>query len=153
MNLTVVCLWIKGAGERAYTVAYVERLRNMVARHLSIPHRFVCMTDTPNRLPAGIEGIPIKRFRTLVPWWLKLKLFNDAMGWRGRLLYLDLDVLVVGSLDEIATFPRPFALLPDMAPNFRGCRMAPWLRVNHRYNRSWFWMPARGRSCGRIGMG
>ena len=136
MTLTVVCLWIKRRCGEPYTVAYVERLRNMVARHLSLPHRFVCMTDTPERLPAGIDRVPVKRFRTLLPWWLKLKLFSDAMGWSGRLLYLDLDVVVVGSLDEIATFPRPFALLPDMAPNFPRSRKAPWLKVVHRYNSS-----------------
>jgi len=136
LSLTVVCLWIKGKGERAYTVEYVERLRNMVARHLSLSHRFVCMTDTPDLLPDGVEGLAVKRPRTLMPWWLKLKLFCGGMGWTGRLLYLDLDVLVVGSLDDIATFPAPFALLPDMAPNFAGSARAPWLKVIHRYNSS-----------------
>jgi hypothetical protein len=136
VSLTVVCLWIQRKGKQAYTVEYVERLRNMVARHLSIPHRFVCMTNTPERLPPDIEGIPVKGVGGLRPWWLKLKLFSNSMRWSGRLLYLDLDVLVVGSLDEIANFPTSFALLPDMAPDYDGSTFAPWLKVNHRYNSS-----------------
>lgn len=133
--LTVVCLWIKGRGKRAYSLDYVTRLRSMVERHLSIPHRFVCMSDTPELLPLGYEWIKIKRPKNLVPWWGKLKLFRDGM-WSGRLLYLDLDVLVTGSLDEIATFPAPFALLPDMAPTFQGNAKAPHLKIVHRYNSS-----------------
>lgn len=133
MTLTVVCLWIKGKGKRAYGPHYVANLRSMVARHLSLPHRFVCLTDNIEGLPEGVEGIYVKKPRKQVPWWLKLRLFSSKYGWSGRLLYLDLDTLVIGSLDEIATFPAPFALLPDMAPNFKGNGSH---EIVHRYNSS-----------------
>lgn len=133
--LTVACLWIKGRGKRAYTLDYVTRLRSMVARHLTLPHHFVCMTDTPELLPDWIQPAKIKRPKKLVPWWCKLKLFKEGM-WHGRVLYLDLDVIVTGSLDPIAKFPAPFALLPDMAPTFQGNPKTPHLKIVHRYNSS-----------------
>lgn len=134
--ITVVCLWLRGKGKRAYGIEYVERLRSMVSRNLSLPHRFVCMTDTPRDVPAGIEAIRLKRPETMPIWWLKLRLFSAKLGWQGRLLYIDLDTLIVGSLDEIATFPAPFALLPCMAPGFTGRWDKPHLKVVHRYNSS-----------------
>lgn len=145
MTLTVVCLCIRGKGKRAYGPDYVEKLRSMVARHLTLPHRFVCMTDRPQDLP-GVACVRIKRPAELKPWWLKLKLFQSKMGWTGRLLYIDLDTLIVGSLDEIATFPAPFALLPDMAPRFKGRWDKPHLKVVHRYNSSVMVLDAGSRN-------
>ena len=52
-------------------------------------------------------------------WWAKVQLFNPELPLAGRVLYLDLDVLVVGDLDAVANFPAKFALVPDGAPSFK----------------------------------
>lgn len=136
MNLTVACVCVFGTRDpkrRHYGLQYVERLKSMVARHLPIPHRFVCLTNEPDRLP-GIATIEVSYLGTaLRGWWSKLHLFNPLLPLTGRVLYFDLDVLVVDDLTPIATFPAEFALIPDMAPAFR----APHgLKLVHGYNSS-----------------
>ena len=42
-----------------YGPEYVNRLHSMVRRHLTIPHRFVCLTDNRDGLHAEIETFPI----------------------------------------------------------------------------------------------
>jgi hypothetical protein len=118
MSLTVACVWVNG--HVPFGVEYVDKLRTMVERHLAREHRFVCFTDRPKQLardmdhiridtpPAGIKG-----------WWSKLELFNREAGLTGRVLYLDLDTLVVDALDPIVDFPSPFALAPH-AGTFNG---------------------------------
>jgi hypothetical protein len=120
VTLTVACLWVKGKGKRAYTVEYVERLRSMVQRNLDRPFRMVCLTDRPDLLPEGIEAVEVSRQKKVRPWWLKTKLFSPDMPFTGRVLYLDLDVLVTGDLSPIVDYPAEFAICPDSAPGFTG---------------------------------
>lgn len=80
-----------------YVPRYVYTLRSAVARNLSQPHRFVCMTDRPNEIP-GIETVPPA---TDYPgWWQKVGLFTPGLI-DGPALYLDLDVVIVGELDTL----------------------------------------------------
>lgn len=115
--LTVCCVWVKGA--YPYTAEYVVRLERMVRRHLRRPFRFVCLTDQPNALPTAIDVVRIQP-DAMVPEptrgiWAKLEVFNPARAWNslGRVLFLDLDVLVVADLDPIVDFPATFALTTD----------------------------------------
>lgn len=108
--LTVCCvLWVgRGNLRRNYTAAWVRRLRDMVAKNLTIPHRFLCLSNVS---VDGVERVPLEL--GLRDWWPKIELFLPRPGDEGtRLLYLDLDVLVTGSLDDIATFPAPIAFAP-----------------------------------------
>lgn len=80
-DLTVVCLnWRNylGRGEE-----YVGKLRRGVARNLSAPYTFREVTEAD--LPAGRKG-----------WFNKLHLLEM---FDGEVMYLDLDVIVSGSLD------------------------------------------------------
>lgn len=108
--LTVAAVWVDG--QVPYTVDYVVRLRAMVSRHLTRPHRFVCLTDRPDALPADLDTIRIALPPGLFGWWAKVELFNAAHGLAGRVLYLDLDTLVVHALDPIVEYPAWFALVP-----------------------------------------
>lgn len=113
-NLTVCCVLVHGHVD--FTNDYVLRLKSMVKRHLRRPHRFVCLTD---RKIDGVECIRVTTPR-YKGWWRKIELFNRKHGFCGRMLYLDLDTLVVDALDPIVDFPANFALVPDDAPNFHG---------------------------------
>lgn len=109
--LTVACVWVQG--NVPYSVDYVLRVRAMVSRHLPQPHRFVCLTDQPQALPSDIWYERIARpARGVFGWWSKLELFRPGR-FDGRVLYLDLDSLVVNSLEPVADFRSPFALIPD----------------------------------------
>lgn len=78
-----------------YGPEWVLKLRNMVARHLRIPHKFVCVTDDP---VSDIQCLPL-----LCPytgWWQKMGLFSGVLD--GDNLYLDLDVVIA---DDISSLP------------------------------------------------
>lgn len=116
--LTVCCLLVDGP-VKGYSVDYVVRMHRMVTRYLSRPFRFVCFTDgTRGTLPAPIETIFIPSCGEEIPangrgYWAKLEVFNKAHGLTGRILYLDLDTMVVAPLDPIVDFPATLALTTD----------------------------------------
>jgi hypothetical protein len=130
MSLTVACVWVKA--NVPYSAEYVTKLHGMVRRHLARPFRFVCLTDRPAALPVWVDVITIEPHRGLFGWWSKIELFNQAHHFSGRMLYLDLDVLVVGDLDMIVDYPAEFALLPH-AGTFNG---KDGLAVVKRFNSS-----------------
>lgn len=129
--LTVACVLVRG--HVGFTPDYAIRLRNMASRALPA-HRFVCLTDQPESLP-GMETIRITPPAGVYAWWAKVELFNpvhDALQC-GRILYMDLDVLIVDRLQPIVDFTSGFAIVPDAAPNFIG---KGGLKVVKRYNSS-----------------
>lgn len=110
-ELTVLCqLW--GTWGAPMQGEYVRRLRDGVAEHLSAPHRFVCMTDIHEIVPDDIETIPLG----CAGWrWnlRKMAMYDAEYGFTGRVLALDLDTIIVGSLDDIASYDGRFAVLED----------------------------------------
>lgn len=141
--ITVACVWVNG--HVPYGVEYVEKLYHMVFRKLDEPFQFMVLTDRlaaldsifSGELGAFIGGIPVTPPRGLKAWWTKLELFGpyvtgalQAAGAR-RVLYLDLDVLIVGDLRPMAHWPAPLVLCPP------GGKFHPLgYRTVHRYNSS-----------------
>jgi hypothetical protein len=113
--ITVACVWVRGPVP--YTLDYVVRLERMVRRHIDRPYRFVCLTDRPELMPAGIDGIRISADGRVPDngrgYWAKVQLFDPRHQWTTRMLFLDLDVLVVSSLAPIIDAPSAFALTED----------------------------------------
>lgn len=81
-----------GGREGVYTALWVERLRAQVAANLAQPHRFVCYSDVE------VLGIREALRHSWPGWWAKMELFRR----RGPALYLDLDTIVLGPLDDLA---------------------------------------------------
>lgn len=78
-----------------YGAEWVIRLRNMVAKHLPVAHEFVCLTDRP------VEGLACTPINNDLPtWWAKVGLFEPGFL-SGDKLYLDLDVVITGSLEKL----------------------------------------------------
>lgn len=124
-----------------YTAEYVARLGRMVARHLPLKHRFVCLTDQVNSVYQACQsvGVQCDTIRAaapvgLFPWWAKLQLFKPRLIDGDRFLYLDIDTVIVGDITDVAAFgvAPSFALAPDSG-NFPG-RGA--LKTVHRFNSS-----------------
>lgn len=131
--MTVTCLYVRG--EYPYTVEYVTRLRDMVARWLPRPHRFVCLTDQPWAF-SDVETIAVAKLPGFAPW-TKLELFNPIRQWVGRMLYLDLDTLVVAPLDELVDTPQPFVITEDPASAHKPRRFDSFGRaIVRRFNSS-----------------
>lgn len=92
---------------------YVAKLYAGVARHLKTEWRGVCLTDDPASAPDGIEAKALPE--GLDGWWNKLALFRDGTFEPGtRVLYFDLDTVIIGSLDDLASYRGRFAAMDDV---------------------------------------
>lgn len=130
---TVCCVFVRG--HVRYTPDYVLRLHAMVKRWMDRPYRFVCLTDLPGLFKGtGIDTIHVEPWKGVYAWWAKWHLYNPSpsLGLTGRILYLDLDTLIVGPLAPILDQPAPFTLLPHEG-KFEG---KPPRAVVKRYNSS-----------------
>lgn len=117
--LTVVCVLV--AGPYPYTIEYVMRLEAMARRWIRRPFTFICLTDRVR----DVLGESIKRNQNVFAapltvgkhpadgYWGKVQLFAAARGFPGRVLYLDLDSLIVGELETVIDYPAPLALIAD----------------------------------------
>lgn len=115
--LNIVC--VQAGNYEGRGAQYVNVLFDMVARNLAEGYegRFVCFTDNP----VGIEPHIFTHQLPHLPqghhkWWNKLYLFSAGAFAKGeRVLYLDLDTLITGRLDEIASYdPQDgFVILDD----------------------------------------
>lgn len=116
--MTVACVFVRG--HVAFSSDYVNRLASMVKRWMDRPYRFVCLCDKRRQsISKHVEQIEIPWTGEHYGWWAKLHLFRSDLGLTGRVLYLDLDTLIVDSLAPIIDYPAPFALLPH-AGKFEG---------------------------------
>jgi len=129
--LTVACVWVKA--NVPYDASYVIKLRNMVKRHLTISYRFVCITNQAELLPDDIECSKIKHPKYTPGWWAKINVFDpEVVGTEGRVLYLDLDTIVLSDLLPIANRSQPLCIIPTEG-NFQGRGN---LKVIKKYNSS-----------------
>lgn len=99
--ITVACV-LKSGG--IYDRDWVYRLRDGVRNHLSLEHRFVCLSDMA---VSGVEVIPL--INNWPRWWSKIELFRPGIL-RDTVLYFDLDTIIVGDLERIARFPHTFTM-------------------------------------------
>lgn len=111
-KVNVICMkW----GEK-YGPEYVNRLYKMVERNMTIPHRFVCFTDNPEGLDAGIEHfpcpeIPLPESHKNLPW-RKIGLFSPKLGdLEGQALFLDLDIVIVDNIDCLFAHEGEFCII------------------------------------------
>jgi len=92
-------VWCVCVGDK-YHSGYVYALQEAVAKNLSIPHRFRCITTR------RLQGIETRN--PPVPysgWWSKIGLFAHNVA-TGPSLYFDLDVVITGSLDYLVEFTK-----------------------------------------------
>ncbi|MDE3275301.1 MAG: hypothetical protein PUJ80_04695 [Verrucomicrobiota bacterium] len=101
-----------------YSADYVNRLYAGVARSLSRPFRFVCVTDSSEGVRPEVECVPFPSDPHVTgrAWpniFVKLLLFQDGFaGLVGPTLFLDLDVLVTGALDKFFDYrPGEFCII------------------------------------------
>lgn len=104
-----------------YTPEYVNNLYNMVARNLSLPFRFICMTEIAEGIKPEVEILPLPDFRE-PDWayarycsaWRKLALFaREPFGLQGKVMFLDLDVVIVDAIDCFFTYSDKLAIIEN----------------------------------------
>ena len=107
-----------------YDVKYVQVLYNMLQRHLTIPHNFICFTDHV-KLHKLVDGnITCKPFHhhNYKGWWNKMQLFSPEAELEGVNFYLDLDVVILENIDKFITFSMmdEFSVTRDFSYPLKG---------------------------------
>jgi hypothetical protein len=106
-----------------YGPEYVNRLANMVRRNMTIPYRFVCMTDSAVGLDAGIDARPLPDFDDPggpERGWRKISTFrNPLFDLKGPTIFLDIDIVIVGNIDCLFSHPGEFIIIKDWARPWR----------------------------------
>lgn len=115
--MLTVCtyFWRDPAFANAYTADDVRLLQRMVARNITVPHEFAVITDRPALFAedADIRAVSID-WTTHVQGTCFVRLMNfhpaGASLLGERILQLDLDTVITGNLDAIASRPEPTVL-------------------------------------------
>jgi len=114
--LNVICL----KHGTKYGPEYVNKLYNMIQRHLTVPHRFYCFTENPAHLNSEIKIIPLPKGQ-FSGWWWKPYIFKHGHFPDGDInLFFDLDMVIVGNIDKLVSYlPGEFIGLEDVGRVFR----------------------------------
>ncbi len=105
----------------------VNALRRMVAQHYQRPHRFICVTDDPKGITAGIEIVPLWDDFANIPnphgrhnpsCYRRLKAFAPEIAavLGERFVWMDLDTVVVGDLAPLFDRPEDFVIWGETDP-------------------------------------
>lgn len=93
-----------------YLAKLFRGIRDNVPRGLE--YRCVCITDDPSTLPKDVEARP--SLPGGFGWWNKTLLFHPEFVKRGdRVVFFDLDTIILGDLTDIASYSGKFAILRD----------------------------------------
>lgn len=115
--VTIACVLRES---KEYQVEDVVKLKDGIARNTSRTIRFVCLTDTAQRkFPAGVDAVRLVHSK----WETKqskMELFRPGLlkDW-GRTLYMDLDTVICGSIDDLLTYDGEFCMLGDFSDPFQ----------------------------------
>jgi len=113
-TVNVVCMkW----GTR-YGPEWVNRLFGMVARNTTWHVRFVCFTDDATGIRPEVDCLPLPTVQfdaaAIGKYWPKLGLMQDGLGGlTGLTLFLDLDLVIVDSIDDLFTHPGRFLIVRE----------------------------------------
>lgn len=118
MKVNIICIkWGTKFGPE-----YVNRLHSMVKRNITRDYRFICLTDRAEGIETDIDvrDIPltgIQAFDEREAWvythgWLKVSTFVKTLhDIKGPTLFLDLDVVIVDTIDEFFDVPGDFVVI------------------------------------------
>jgi hypothetical protein len=106
-----------------YNSQYVNVLKNMCRRHITIPFDFHCLTEDSNGLDDDINVVKLPALPGIKTWWSKLYMFSPELPVKGTLLYFDLDVIIFKNINNLFTHtPKKFMIIRD----FNRCRVKDW---------------------------
>jgi hypothetical protein len=129
--ITVACVFW---GDK-FSDDYVYNLKSMVERNTTVPHQFVCFSDRE------LEGIKtVKLISGYQGWWNKMQMFNTDFRLGNRVVYLDLDTLIVGNIDWLLEYDGMFMGIEDLGsvnehqPELKGRLQSGVMAWDYRLN-------------------
>lgn len=126
--LTVIC-WKWAGWRNVYRAEHVNVLQRMLATHLRMPHRLVCVTDDP----AGIECETVPLWsepnvqRAGPNCYRRLRLFSQdaAQTFGERVLSIDLDCVILDDITPLIT-DEDFRIVRGRSARYNG---SMWLHL------------------------
>jgi hypothetical protein len=109
-----------------YGADFVNRLHAAILRNTLRPTQLVCLTDDPTGININIRCEPIPEINLpddlVVTPWRKLVLWKDSIaGLSGDVLFLDLDLVITGNLDQMFDFqPGRFCVIENWTQPGKG---------------------------------
>jgi hypothetical protein len=106
-----------------YGPTYVNRLYAGVARNLTPPFSFTCFTDNADGMRPEVRCEALPPLDVAMPTgtkgiWPKARLWGERLGvLEGPVLFMDLDLVVTGSLDGFFEFGGPEEVILARNPN------------------------------------
>jgi len=129
--ITVACVF----WGNKFSEDYVYNLKSMVERNTTVPHQFVCFSDRE------LEGIKtVKLIPGYEGWWNKMQMFNTDFKLGNRVVYLDLDTLIVGNIDWLLEYDGMFMGIEDLGavnehqPELKGRLQSGVMSWDYRLN-------------------
>jgi hypothetical protein len=124
--INVVCV-LRNGGKVGYDATWVEKLKNSVARNLTLEHRFICLSDV--NVPC--EHIPLISHNA--GFWAKLELFRPSL-FDCPELYIDLDTVICANLDDLVDRikDQQFVMLLETDKNVVSSAVM-WWQGDHSY--------------------
>jgi len=101
-----------------YGPDYVNRLYSMIKRNISRSFLLTCFTDNGDGIDTcvSIKALPELGLPANLPerGWNKLATLASGLGGlQGDVLFLDLDVVIVSSIDDLFSYPGKFLIIKD----------------------------------------
>ena len=106
-----------------YGADYANKLYGMVSRNITPPFRFVCFTDDTTDVRPEIECQELPQLDVTMPTntlgkWPKSRLWGEKLGdLTGTVLFVDLDVIIVDSLDPFFEYGEPDDVILSYNPS------------------------------------
>lgn len=127
-----------------YDWDYVERLYNMLSRHITPGIRFHVYTEADRPVPDKFIKHELDDWKIAGrkrSWWYKMQLFNTEHH-RGPLLYFDLDTVITSNIDWIwQASPGYLWAVRDFKhlwkPNFQGINSSVMWWDTTKYEHIW----------------
>lgn len=118
--LTVVAVYYQAhpgvpSWSRCYTPDWVDKLARGVRRHYSQPFRFVCLTDQDYAFQEPIETQRLTHTRWATACAQALMVEAE------RLVFMGLDTVIVGSLDDLCAYSGQLAVPRDPYRTGQAC--------------------------------
>jgi len=109
----------------AYGAHYVNKLYSMVEKNLTLPYNFICITDDPEGIRPEVKTYPIPEIKIPqkndVSPWRKLLMFSKKIGdIKGKVLFLDLDIVIIDNIDCFFEYSNDFCIIENWTQKGRG---------------------------------
>lgn len=125
-----------------YSSDYVNKMYEMIKRHLTLPFTFYCFTEDDTGLDKNIKIKPLPE-SSLHGWWYKPYMFKQNLFSDNHInFYIDLDSVITGNIDQFMLYqPNQFMGLRELIylkhPDRIGFGSGIMRWVNNRFQYIW----------------